>query len=76
VALSESEYFRKELTTDHPLYALHEALPNGLFTAHSTNPAWAKAHQFMQVALGGKAMRNYAKVMDSSAKKIVNVFRT
>lgn len=75
IVLSEGEYFQKNLTKEHPLYALHEGLPDGLFTANSTNPNWAKSHAFIQVALGGKAMRGYGKVMDHSALKLVNVFK-
>lgn len=75
VVLSEGDYYKKVLTTDHPLFALQEGLPNGLFTANTTNPAWATSHKFVQTALGAKAMRNYGKTMDSSAKKLVNIFR-
>ena len=72
--LSEGEYYSKFLNTDHPLFALQEGLPNGLFTANTSNPSWATSHKFVQTALGAKAMRNYGSVMDSSAKKLVRIF--
>ncbi|KAF7325436.1 FAD-binding FR-type domain-containing protein [Mycena kentingensis (nom. inval.)] len=72
--LSEGEYFMKLLDPNHPIFPLSMSLPNGLFTADSTNPAWSTSHKFMMTAMGAKAMRNYVVIMDHTANRLVKCF--
>ncbi|KAF7295213.1 FAD-binding FR-type domain-containing protein [Mycena indigotica] len=72
--LSESEYYSKLVGDNHPLFPLKSSIPNGLFTADSTNPAWSTSHKFMMTAMGAKAMRNYVRIMDNTANRLVKCF--
>ncbi|KAF8179568.1 cytochrome P450 [Mycena galopus ATCC 62051] len=72
--LSEGEYYSKEIGDNHPLFPLKMSLPNGLFTADSTNPTWSISHKFMMTAMGARAMRNYVRTMDHTAGRLVHCF--
>ncbi|KAJ7656162.1 cytochrome P450 [Mycena polygramma] len=72
--LSEGEYYKKTFDENHPLFPLKMTIPNGLFTADSTNPAWSTSHKFMMTAMGAKAMRNYVRIMDRTANRLVGCF--
>ncbi|KAF7318711.1 FAD-binding FR-type domain-containing protein [Mycena chlorophos] len=74
IVLSEGEYYSKMIGDNHPLFPLKSSIPNGLFTADSTNPAWSTSHKFMMTAMGARAMRNYVKIMDHTANKLVGCF--
>ncbi|KAJ7247592.1 cytochrome P450 [Mycena rebaudengoi] len=74
IVLSEGEFFKKEVGENHPLFPLKMTVPNGLFTADSTNPSWSTSHKFMMTAMGAKAMRNYVRTMDHTANRLVNCF--
>ncbi|KAJ7055685.1 cytochrome P450 [Mycena amicta] len=74
VVLSESEYYSKMIGDNHPLFPLKMSIPNGLFTADSTNPVWSTSHKFMMTAMGAKAMRNYVRIMDHTANGLVKCF--
>jgi hypothetical protein len=50
------------------------SVPNGLFTADSSNPSWPTSHKFMMTAMGAKAMRNYVRTMDNTARRLVHCF--
>ncbi|KAJ7166571.1 cytochrome P450 [Mycena crocata] len=80
VVLSEGEFFSKtanvlQIGENHPLFAFKMTLPNGIFTADTTNPAWSTSHKFMMTAMGAKAMRNYVRTMDHTATRLVNCFK-
>ncbi|KDQ12140.1 hypothetical protein BOTBODRAFT_176664 [Botryobasidium botryosum FD-172 SS1] len=75
VVLSEGSLFSKEVNEDHPLFPLKMSLPDGLFTTNSANSVWELSHKLLMAALSAKAMRGYVKIMDHSAKRLVdNVF--
>ncbi|KAJ6597519.1 cytochrome P450 [Mycena vulgaris] len=74
LVLSEGEFYSKIIGENHPLFPLKMTVPNGLFTADSTNPAWPTSHKFMMTAMGAKAMRNYVRTMDHSANRLVKCF--
>ncbi|KAJ6449380.1 cytochrome P450 [Mycena sanguinolenta] len=74
IVLSESEFFSKEIGNDHPLFPLKMSVPNGIFTADSSNPTWSTSHKFMMTAMGARAMRNYVRTMDRTANRLVNCF--
>ena len=63
-----------QIGDNHPLVTLKASIPNGLFTSDSSNPAWSTSHKFMMTAMGPKAMRNYVKIMDVTANKLVQCF--
>ncbi|KAJ7306288.1 cytochrome P450 [Mycena albidolilacea] len=74
IVLSEGEFYSKEIGDNHPLFPLKMSIPNGLFTADSSNLLWSTSHKFMMTAMGAKAMRNYVRTMDSTAKRLVHCF--
>ncbi|KAF7364400.1 FAD-binding FR-type domain-containing protein [Mycena sanguinolenta] len=74
IVLGEGEYFSKEIGDNHPLFPLKMSIPNGLFTADSSNPTWSTSHKFMMTAMGARAMRNYVRTMDRTANRLVNCF--
>ncbi|KAJ7082583.1 cytochrome P450 [Mycena epipterygia] len=87
LVLSEGEFYSKQASSgtkclslskdigeNHPLFPLKMTIPNGLFTADSTNPAWPTSHKFMMTAMGAKAMRNYVRIMDHTANRLVKCF--
>ncbi|KAJ6496413.1 cytochrome P450 [Mycena sanguinolenta] len=74
IVLSEGEFFSKEIGDNHPLFPLKMSIPNGLFTADSSNPTWSTSHKFMMTAMGARAMRNYVRTMDRTANRLVNCF--
>ncbi|KAJ7890372.1 cytochrome P450 [Mycena leptocephala] len=74
VALSEGEFFLKQINRDHPLFPLKMTLQNGIFTADSNHPDWSTSHNFMMSAMGAKAMRNYVRIMDHTAGRLVKCF--
>ncbi|KAJ6605263.1 cytochrome P450 [Mycena vulgaris] len=74
VVLSESEFYSKQISENHPLVPLKMSLPNGIFTADSSNPAWSTSHKFMMTAMGATAMRTYVRTMDQTAKRLVQCF--
>jgi hypothetical protein len=41
-----------QIGKNHPLFALKMTIPNGLFTADSSNPAWSTSRKFMMTAMG------------------------
>ncbi|KAF9072420.1 cytochrome P450 [Rhodocollybia butyracea] len=63
-----------KIDENSPLFTLKMTIPNGLFTADSSNPAWSTSHKFMMTAMGAKAMRNYTRTMDNSANRLVACF--
>ncbi|KAJ7798825.1 cytochrome P450 [Mycena leptocephala] len=80
IVLSEGEFFKKEASRrghigeNHPLFPLKMTIPNGLFTADSSDPAWSTSHKFMMTAMGAKSMRNYVRTMDHTANRLVSCF--
>jgi cytochrome P450 len=63
-----------QIGENHPLFPLKMTVPNGLFTADSSNPSWSTSHKFMMTAMGAKAMRNYVRTMDHTANRLVSCF--
>ncbi|KAJ7464205.1 cytochrome P450 [Mycena galericulata] len=74
IVLSEGEFYSKQIGDNHPLFPLKMSIPNGLFTADSSNPTWSTSHKFMMTAMGARAMRNYVRTMDRTANRLVNCF--
>ncbi|KAJ6564144.1 cytochrome P450 [Mycena capillaripes] len=74
LVLSEGEFYSKTIGDNHPLFPLKMTIPNGLFTADSSNPTWSTSHKFMMTAMGAKAMRNYVRTMDRTANRLIGCF--
>ncbi|KAJ7438634.1 cytochrome P450 [Mycena galericulata] len=74
VALSEGEFYSKKIGDNHPLFPLKMTVPNGIFTADSSDPSWATGHKFMMTAMGSKAIRNYVRTMEHTANGLVKCF--
>jgi len=64
IVFAESEYFSKEITSSHPLYAIKNP-PAGVFLADTKDPSWKLVHRFLPPALGPKAVRHYAPTMNA-----------
>lgn len=59
VALTESDFFTKNVSNvNHPLYPLFSKTA-GVFISDTDSQAWRVVHKFLPPALGPKAVRHY-----------------
>src|SRR6266481_6729596 len=54
-----------------PLLTLRELAKDGLFTAHSDEPNWGKAHRILMSAFSQRAMKGYFDPMLHVAQQLV-----
>ena len=73
IAFTESDFFSKILNENHPLYPLRSDQA-GVFISDTDNPAWKTVHKFMPPALGPKAVRHYAPLMNETISNALPVF--
>ncbi|KAK5690303.1 hypothetical protein LTR17_025980 [Elasticomyces elasticus] len=73
IGLSETEFFSKVIVPNHPLYPI-KTPDAGVFLADSTDPSWKIVHKFMPPALGPKAVRHYAPIMNQELRMSLPVF--
>ncbi|KAJ3577722.1 hypothetical protein NPX13_g2847 [Xylaria arbuscula] len=73
IVMRESEYFSKRITEDHPLSGL-KMQEAGVFLADTETEEWKVVHKFLPPALGPKAVRHYAPIMQKSVESSLPVF--
>ncbi|KAH6611626.1 cytochrome P450 [Trichoderma cornu-damae] len=73
IAFAESDFFTKKINEAHPLYALKTPAA-GVFLGDTDTDEWKAAHKFLPPALGPKAVRHYAPVMQKTVEDAFNVF--
>jgi cytochrome P450 / NADPH-cytochrome P450 reductase len=72
--LTDAKRFRK--LVGPPLSTLRALAGDGLFTAHSEEPNWEKAHRILMPAFGQRAMRSYFDTMLEVADQLVEHWQT
>jgi cytochrome P450 len=72
VALSESAYFSKKITEDHPLWGIKDN--TAIFIGDTENENWRLAHKFLPPAMGPRAMKHYAPVMQNCVRSSFKIF--
>lgn len=73
IMFQESDWFSKEITTNHPLFPLKNDAA-GVFVSSTSTPSWKVVHKFMPPALGPKAVRHYAPTMNACARESFPIF--
>ncbi|KAJ5339874.1 hypothetical protein N7452_006602 [Penicillium brevicompactum] len=73
ICFSESDFFTKEINEAHPLYPLKQQAA-GVFLGDTDTPEWRVAHKFLPPALGPKAVRHYAPMMQKTVEDSFEVF--
>ncbi|CAG7917860.1 unnamed protein product [Penicillium olsonii] len=73
VCFAESDFFTKEINEAHPLYPLKQQ-EAGVFLGDTHTPEWKVAHKFLPPALGPKAVRHYAPMMQKTVEDSFEVF--
>ncbi|RFU24445.1 hypothetical protein B7463_g11896, partial [Scytalidium lignicola] len=73
IAFTESDFFTKKINKAHPLYAL-KTPEAGVFLGDTDTPEWRAAHKFLPPALGPKAVRHYAPMMQKTVEDAFKVF--
>lgn len=72
IALSESAFFSKLITPEHPLAGIKDN--RALFICDSNSEAWKQAHKFIPPCMSPKAVRHYTPMMEASVKDSFTVF--
>lgn len=73
IVFTESDFFTKGINENHPLYPLKSETA-GVFISDTDNPAWKTVHKFLPPALGPKAVRHYAPLMNATIAEAMPVF--
>lgn len=73
ICFAESDFFTKEINEAHPLYPLKQQAA-GVFLGDTDTPEWRVAHKFLPPALGPKAVRHYAPMMQKTVEDSFEVF--
>ncbi|KAI1126127.1 cytochrome P450 [Nemania abortiva] len=73
IVFSESDFFTKIITKDHPLYPIKNT-EAGIFLGDTDTEEWRTAHKFLPPALGPKAVRHYAPTMQKTVEDSFKVF--
>lgn len=63
IIFTESEFFSKQITQEHPLHPIKESKA-GVFVADTSDPSWKVVHKYLPPAFGPKAVRHYAPTMN------------
>ncbi|KAJ6027869.1 hypothetical protein N7499_001327 [Penicillium canescens] len=73
IVFAESDFFTKEINEAHPLYPLKQQAA-GVFLGDTDTPEWRVTHKFLPPALGPKAVRHYAPMMQKTVEDSFEVF--
>lgn len=73
IFFTESPFFTKKITPDHPLYGVRNAKA-GIFVGDTDTDAWRQAHKFLPAALSPKAVRHYTPMMQKTVESSYAVF--
>lgn len=69
---SESIYFTKKITSDHPLWGIKDN--SAIFVGDTETHSWLLAHKFLPPCLSPKAIRHYTPMMQSAVRSSLPVF--
>jgi len=72
VALSESPYFTKKITEDHPLFGVKDN--TALFIGDTETENWRLGHKFVPPSMGPRAVRHYTPLMQTCVRSSFKVF--
>ncbi|KIW95437.1 uncharacterized protein Z519_04021 [Cladophialophora bantiana CBS 173.52] len=70
--LSESAYFTKKITSDHPLWGIKDN--SAIFVGDTETHSWLLAHKFLPPCLSPKAIRHYTPLMQRAVRSSLPVF--
>ncbi|GIJ87145.1 hypothetical protein Asppvi_006049 [Aspergillus pseudoviridinutans] len=73
IIFSETDFFTKKINAAHPLHPIKNQ-EAGVFLGDTDTPEWRTAHKFLPPALGPKAVRHYAPMMQETIEDAFNVF--
>jgi cytochrome P450 len=69
---SESIYFTKKITSDHPLFGIKDN--TAIFIGDTETQAWQLNHKFLPPCLSPKAIRHYTPLMQNTVRGSFKVF--
>ncbi|EAW17263.1 cytochrome P450 [Aspergillus fischeri NRRL 181] len=73
IIFAETDFFTKKINAAHPLHPIKNQ-EAGVFLGDTDTPEWRTAHKFLPPALGPKAVRHYAPMMQETVEDAFNVF--
>ena len=73
IVFAESDFFTKKINEAHPLAGIKTPAA-GIFLGDTETPEWKVAHKFLPPALGPKAVRHYAPMMQKTVEDAFKVF--
>lgn len=73
IVFTENEFFSKEIVPGHPLFSV-KSQEAGVFLGDTNHPSWKIVHKFLPPALGPKAVRHYAPVMNEELRQSFPIF--
>jgi cytochrome P450 len=72
IALSESQFFTKKITPNHPLFGLKDN--TALFLGDTETANWAAGHKWIPPCMSPKAVRHYTPLMQGCVRDAFKVF--
>jgi len=72
LAFSESQFFTKKITPNHPLFAVKDN--TALFLGDTETANWAAAHKYIPPCMSPKAVRHYTPLMQDCVRESFKVF--
>jgi hypothetical protein len=73
IVFNESDFFSKNIIEGHPMRPLKNK-DAGIFVSDTDTEEWRTSHKFISPALGPKAVRHYAPIMQQAVEETFNVF--
>ncbi|KFY47171.1 hypothetical protein V494_00124 [Pseudogymnoascus sp. VKM F-4513 (FW-928)] len=73
IVFSESDFFSKNIIEGHPMRPLKNK-DAGIFVSDTDTEEWRVSHKFISPALGPKAVRHYAPIMQQAVDETFPVF--
>jgi cytochrome P450 len=73
IAFNETDFFTKDIIEGHPLHPIKNT-EAGIFVSDTDTEEWRISHKFLSPALGPKAVRHYAPLMQKAIEDAFNVF--
>lgn len=73
IVFAESDFFSKNIIEGHPMRPLKNP-DAGIFVSDTHTEAWRTSHKFISPALGPKAVRHYAPIMQQIVEDSFPVF--
>ena len=73
IVFNESDFFTKNIIEGHPMRPLKNK-DAGIFVSDTDTEEWRMSHKFISPALGPKAVRHYAPIMQEAVEQTFQVF--